>query len=210
MDVGASHSFPFPPLHAKFPTAKPLLTHLPMTLQTPTPPTLPKAQGVYYARVDQASFIVRILIDVLDVFVIILAMWIAWHSSLAMDATRDAALHLCIAIWIIYFVIVKWAARTLGYRAFGMKLVNLRGERAPLWSVMVRAGLMVLGPLNYLIDLLWMSTNANRQALRDQLLGTYVVKVKSLPIGTGPIIWENCHLMGYNFIVSEVKGSRAQ
>jgi hypothetical protein len=64
---------------------------------------------------------------------------------------------------------------------------------------------MMIGPMNYLIDLLWMSSNGSRQALRDQVLGTYVVSSRAKPVGAGPIVWKNCYLMGYAFVVSEVK-----
>jgi uncharacterized RDD family membrane protein YckC len=125
-----------------------------------------------------------------------------------LEMSIDAQFGLSLGVWLGYFVVVKWAMRTVGYRVMGMKLVNLKGARAGFWSTLLRAAFMFLGPINYVVDLLWMMSNGNRQALRDQLLGTYVVKVNSQPLGVGPIVWENCHLMGYNFIVGEVKGSR--
>jgi uncharacterized RDD family membrane protein YckC len=161
---------------------------------------LGKEQGVYYARDDHPGLVVRILIDVVDVAVALALSLLA--ASIAPD--KNAAILCGMATWVLYFTVAKRAMRTVGYRAFGMKIVDLRGRSAPLWSLIVRLIFMMAGPLNYLADLLWMMSNGSRQALRDQFLGTYVVRARANPIGIGPIVWKTCYLMGYAFVVGEV------
>jgi hypothetical protein len=62
----------------------------------------------------------------------------------------------------------------------------------------------VLGPLNALLDLIWLGGDNDRQALRDKLAGTYVIRRGAQPLGTGL----QKHVMitfGYwSFLVREV------
>ena len=63
----------------------------------------------------------------------------------------------------------------------------------------------VLGPLNWMVDLLWLSGDPHRQALRDKLAGTYVVRKTAEPAGTGKIVRRYYEFFGYNFIFREVE-----
>jgi hypothetical protein len=60
----------------------------------------------------------------------------------------------------------------------------------------------VLGPLNWLIDLIWLSSDANRQALRDKSANTYVVKAKAQAAGQGRIVIRYYEIFFYNFLIS--------
>jgi hypothetical protein len=63
---------------------------------------------------------------------------------------------------------------------------------------------MVLGPINYLLDLVWMSNEAQRQALRDKFADTYVVKKRATPVGSGELIHGYYEILCYNFLFREV------
>jgi len=62
-----------------------------------------------------------------------------------------------------------------------------------------------LGPLNWFMDLLWVSGDAQRQSLRDKLAHTYVVKVKAQPVGTGKIVYRCYDIIGFNFMFQEIE-----
>jgi len=63
----------------------------------------------------------------------------------------------------------------------------------------------MLGPLNWLIDLTWLSSDANRQALRDKFAGTYVIHANALPAGTGRLGFCYYHILLYNFLFKEIE-----
>ena len=176
-----------------------------MTVDSGTIAHLGKDHGVYYAHRDHPGLIVRILIDVVDIAVALVISTSLWSMMETNGATKEMWAAVMLAVWVVYFIVIKWSVRTVGYWLFRVKLVSLRGKRAPFWAVVVRMVFMFIGPLNYLFDLLWMMSNGSRQALRDQMLGTYVVKTRARPAGIGRIVWKNCFLMGYDFVVGEVE-----
>ena len=53
--------------------------------------------------------------------------------------------------------------------------------------------LWLFGPINLLIDLLWIGADTENQSLRDCLAGTYVIRHDATPIGFAPV-----HLTRYN------------
>jgi hypothetical protein len=67
---------------------------------------------------------------------------------------------------------------------------------------------LVFGPLNYLMDILWLSSDAHRQALRDKFTQTYVVRKNAQPAGTGKLIYRYYEIFGYNFLFREIEAGR--
>jgi hypothetical protein len=65
----------------------------------------------------------------------------------------------------------------------------------------------VIGPINVIIDLIWISGDSHRQAMRDKLAGTYVIKNKAQPVGKGKIIYSSYSIMAWNFVFREVQKS---
>ena len=63
----------------------------------------------------------------------------------------------------------------------------------------------MLGPLNWLMDLLWLSGDTHRQALRDKFTGTYVVKRLAEPAGNGKVVYRSYDIVGLNFVFREVE-----
>jgi hypothetical protein len=58
--------------------------------------------------------------------------------------------------------------------------------------------------LNALVDLLWLTGDANRQAVRDKFAGTYVIRLDAAPAGTGPIRIRPYMFWGMTFFFREV------
>jgi uncharacterized RDD family membrane protein YckC len=74
---------------------------------------------------------------------------------------------------------------TLGYWLTGVKIVNLKGKRPSLWQMTFRFIMLILGPFNFIVDVLWLGGDEHRQTLRDKVVGTYVVKDEAIPLGEG-------------------------
>ncbi|HMD72136.1 MAG TPA: RDD family protein [Bryobacteraceae bacterium] len=121
-------------------------------------------------------------------------------------ATRETILLTWSAVVFGYFVLLKPSKiGTVGYRLGGVKIVGPDGQPANLFSLTLRLTFMVLGPLNCLIDLAWLSGDAHRQALRDKFAQTYVVKKKAEPVGTGRLLLKHYEFCGWNFLFREIE-----
>ena len=94
---------------------------------------------------------------------------------------------------------------TLGYRLAGVKLVNLQGEPAGLFRSTCRFLFLFVGPINFLFDLLWLTSDANKQTLRDKFSRTYVVDRNAVPTGHGPIVYTQYFIATLSFVFPEVK-----
>jgi len=164
--------------------------------------------GVYFQRCDYASFWLRLLVDLIDAVtagvlccVAIVALWAFAPAKLI--------LFVCAAIFFCYFVLLKRSrGGTVGYRLCGVRIVGLDGQRAGLLPMTIRMLFMVLGPINYLLDLAWMANETQRQALRDKFADTYVIKKHAVPIGSGKVIHRYYEILTYNFLFREVEVDR--
>ncbi len=169
--------------------------------------------GVYFRREDYASFWVRLLVDLTD-----LLTFGALCSALVIPVialapfsrtTLNLILLICLSIAFFYFVVLKRSRfRTLGYRLGRVRIVALDGQVPGYGALISRLMFGVLGPLNWLMDLIWLSNDANRQALRDKFANTYVVKAKAQAAGQGRIVIRHYEIFFYNFLFREVEVSR--
>ena len=161
--------------------------------------------GVYFQRDDYASFWLRLLVDLIDAVTAVVLCFLAFLALWAFAPVRLILL-VCGAILFWYFVLLKRSrGGTVGYRLAGVRIVELDGRRAGLLPLTVRMLFMLLGPANYLLDLVWMTDETHQQALRDKFGGTNVVKKRAEPIGTGKVIHRYYEVMYYNFLFREVK-----
>jgi len=166
-------------------------------------------RGIYFRRDDYASFWLRLLVDLIDAAtagvlccVAILALWVFVPPGLV--------LFVCAAISFGYFVLLKRSpGGTLGYRLGGVRIVRLDGQRVGLLALTVRMLFMVLGPANYLLDLVLMTNDIHRQALRDKFTDTYVIKKHAVPAGSGKVVRRYYEILFYNFLFREVEVDRA-
>jgi uncharacterized RDD family membrane protein YckC len=96
----------------------------------------------------------------------------------------------------------KWG--TLGYRWGGGRIVGLDGRTPGIASLTLRLAFAMIGPVNWVPDMVWLSDDPHRQALRDKFANTYVVKSGATPVGKGRIVFRNYEIICYNFLFREV------
>jgi len=166
--------------------------------------------GVFFRREDYAGFWLRILVDVIDIAVAVLVL--AAVFSVAFFASRDDRVVARISVvggvgvWLSYFVFLKYfGSRTVGYRLCRVRLVNLQGLPPSLWAVFTRGLFAAIGPMNVVVDLIWLSSDPHRQALRDKVAHTYVVRRLAQPCGAGVISYSRYTILGSNFVFPEVR-----
>jgi uncharacterized RDD family membrane protein YckC len=150
------------------------------------------------------------LIDLSVVGVVCLAFAIA--ISFAFPLTRailNLTLAIIAAVFFCYFVLLKRSRfRTLGYRAGGVRIVGLDGQ-TPRWtSLTFRLMFALLGPLNWLFDLIWSSGDEHKQAMRDKFASTYVVKFNAQPAGAARVICRYYNAVGYTLMFREIESPR--
>jgi uncharacterized RDD family membrane protein YckC len=161
--------------------------------------------GVYFRSDDYASFWRRLLVDLID-GTVILAAWLLTFATLANLDSAALIFVVCGAFCFGYLVLLKRTERgTLGYRACGVRIVGIDGCRAGIAPLTIRALFVLFGPINYLWDALWISTDTHRQALRDKFADTYVVKRKAEPVGSCRLIHCWYWIFNYNFLFRELE-----
>jgi uncharacterized RDD family membrane protein YckC len=169
------------------------------------------SEGVYFDRASYAGFLRRLVVDLIDIAVI-LAVSVCSSLLLMMvvPSSQQQALALFllwIGLWFLYFVLLKRSDfGTLGYKLCGVRVVNLKGDRPGITALTLRLMFAVFGPLNTVIDLLWLSGDDNGQALRDKFARTYVVRRDAVPAGTGKLVYSVCDVWGWHLVFLEVKG----
>lgn len=166
--------------------------------------------GVYFRQEDYASFWLRLLIALIDVlaagtvcFVLIIVLWATFPPT---TTTLNLILATIAVILFWYLVVLKRSKiGTIGYRLCGVRIVGPDGQAASLAALTFRLLFAPLGPLNWLMDLLWLSGDPHRQSLRDKLAHTYVVKRTAKPAGAGKIVHSYYDILGYNFLFQEIE-----
>ncbi len=71
--------------------------------------------------------------------------------------------------------------------------------------MLFRYCLLIVGPLEIFLDLIWLTGEETKQTFRDKYVGTYVVNLKAKPIGQGPQIITKMNVMGWHLMFREVK-----
>jgi uncharacterized RDD family membrane protein YckC len=162
--------------------------------------------GVYFRRGDYAPLWKRFLVDIADMIVAA----IAWAVVFVFAPSRDPALAIYAVIVFCYFVPLKRSRfRTLGYRLGGVRIVGLDGCPPGYWALTMRLMFAFLGPLNWLMDLMFLSGDPHRQALRDKFAQTYVVRKDAEPAGHGTLVYRYYEILVYNFLFREVQIPKA-
>jgi uncharacterized RDD family membrane protein YckC len=166
------------------------------------------ATGVWFRRDDYAGLFRRLAIDILDGLIVGCLCF-----GLLLVVRDSVPYRVLFAGWVgilfCYFVLLKRSRfGTVGYRLFGAKIVDMWGRVPGLWPLTLRMFFLVFGPLNYLMDILWLSSDAHRQALRDKFTQTYVVRKNAQPAGTGKLIYRYYEIFGYNFLFREIEAGR--
>jgi uncharacterized RDD family membrane protein YckC len=167
-------------------------------------------QAVYFRREDYAGFWRRLAIDAMDVFVVgIVCLFVAiffWAALPSAAAAVRGFFAVGALVAFLYLVLLKrskWG--TLGYRIGGVRIVGLDGGTPGIACLTVRLIFAMHGPLTWILDLIWLSDDPHRQAIRDKFANTYVVKRGAAPAGTGRVVFRNYEILCYNFLFREVE-----
>jgi uncharacterized RDD family membrane protein YckC len=164
---------------------------------------------VYYARDDYAGVGRRLTILTIDAIVTVALLIAALLSFTILTPESRSSFHVHMMLFgcaaFLYLAVLarsEWG--TLGYKLTGVRVVNLGGQVPTLGSMAYRSLFAVLGPLNGVLDLVWVAGDSNRQSMRDKLAGTYIVKRAAVPAGRGRMRRVAVSLLGYTLMVNEV------
>jgi len=162
--------------------------------------------GVIYSDNAYVGLWVRILAILIDSFsllIIGLAIYIIWTLF---QLPEKYFLIFVIILSFIYLTVVKSSKTgTFAYILLKLKVVDLNGNQPSLFKMITRFALLVTGPLNIIIDMIWLTSEQTKQTLRDKIAGTYVIKQDSLPIELGIIKYKHLDVMGYALSIKEVQ-----
>jgi len=169
--------------------------------------------GVYYARADCAGLVRRLVVDAVD-GAVLLALWVAIvMAAFLMRLPGDLAEGLCkLAIplsWALYLVVLKHFWKTAGYWVCGVSVVNLQGQRPSFRATCLRAFFFFLAPFEYFLDLLLLTMDPHRQAIRDKYSRTYVIRRGAAPAGRGCIRYVLLDTLNFALILPEVSRADA-
>ncbi len=64
--------------------------------------------------------------------------------------------------------------------------------------------MLVFGPIQLPLDLIWVSADEDKQTFRDKICCTYVLKRKSVPSGRGKIVYRRYFIFGMSLPLREV------
>jgi len=167
-------------------------------------------RGVLYDVHDYVPFWRRVIISIVDILVIIVTgIVLAVVFAVFTDATDEQLDVMIPSVFLLvslgYLVVLKRSRlRTVGYRLFDARIVTLAGTRPGVWQMVQRLGFGILGPANYVLDLVWITQDDTRQSLRDKWAGTYVVRAAAEPRAEGRIVSRMHNFMGFSALFDEV------
>ena len=163
------------------------------------------SEAVYFASSDYAGFWRRVLVEVADVFTV--AILLVLVAVILSSVLAEAGLLLCWAATIYwYFVIMKHSRlRTIGYRLGRVRIVDAYGQPLSHWALSLRLLFAVVGPLNLVLDMLWIPSDPCKQSLRDKLAHSYVVKESAQAAGRARVIYRNYFILGMAFVFQEIE-----
>ena len=175
------------------------------------PETERSTKGVYYSRGDYAGFWRRLAVDLIDFTVLLVAVITVLLALTLLPPVGErtfvqVAFGSGLALGFVYLVLLKRSRfRTLGYLAGGIRIVTIHGERPSIWALTIRALFAFFGPFNTLVDVVWLTSDERRQALRDKFAHTYVIRNHAVPLGNGAIVYTRYTILGTNFLFAEVR-----
>ena len=152
--------------------------------------------GVYYAVGDYPGYTRRIFAIMID-FVVLVVLFNGLVLGLASGGgERLMVLAVTILPWAYLAILKASPVRTVGFRMMRLKIVNLKGERPSILWMTCRVSFWLVTPIQFFLDLLWISMDTDRQSLRDCLAGTSVVDANAEPIGKGAVYFSRYFAVG--------------
>ena len=177
---------------------------------TETATDRPTSPSVVFADSDYVGLFRRFVIVAVDGLVVGL-MWplLAWLWYRVIEPVGepyDQLMWSWIGFIYLYLAILKSTrVRTLGLWITGSRVVDHRGKAPSFVRMTFRLLLWLLGPVNPIVDLFWLSSDRHRQTVRDKFAGTYVVRRYAVPVGQGKRKAAYYNLMGATVIFWEIQ-----
>ena len=166
--------------------------------------------GVYYEDKEYAGLTKRVIIIGVDIFTLVI-LWasiiIIWEMT--NDDIEEIPVYLTyigVSLAYIYLVVFRmFTVGTLGNILTKTKVVDLRGNRPSLFQMTIRFLMLILGPINFLLDFFWLTGDPYKQTLRDKFAATYVINKQAVPLGQGLQTFSTYQIFGMSFVFREVK-----
>ena len=174
---------------------------------------LSSLQAVWFFPSDYVGFWRRLAVELVDSVVIVVVLLVVTATVVLLDPGEDlsdttlAVLVSCWAVFIYgYFVVLKRSrVNTVGYRLARVRIVDAYGRPPGLGALTLRLSFGLLGPFNVVLDMLWIPFDRHKQALRDKLAHTYVVKANAEPAGPARVVFRTYYIMGMSFVFQDVE-----
>ena len=158
-------------------------------------------EGVLFAPQDHAGLFRRFFIVAVDGSVVLgAAVALAFLHDAFPDqiwADPDVLTWTWIALVWGYLVPVEAWVGTVGFLLAGVRISTLTGGRPSLGTMTFRLLLWIFGPLNALVDFIYLGGDPYKQTLRDKLAGTLVVRRGASPVGRGRVRLKRITLLGF-------------
>ncbi len=168
--------------------------------------------GVIFDKREFAGLIKRVVIAVVDLLVIfVISAAVLFISDYMVYDTEtyfkfNFFFTLIFSVWYLAFL-KRSKFGTLGYLLTGVKIVDLKGRKPSIFTMALRVFLLLIGPFELIIDIMWLTSEITKQTLRDKFVGTYVVNKTALPVGNGKLRNVTLGFMGWNLMYREIKES---
>jgi uncharacterized RDD family membrane protein YckC len=146
-------------------------------------PERPKSAKREAPTVHVAGFWKRALAGAIDLAIVLPAalhvtdvdLWI--DLVLATDPALVMGLVLCVAIGLVYLVVFQIvAARTLGMRVMGLRIIDVYGEPPSPARCLARTAGYLASAATLFLGYLWIGFDSEKRGLQDWIAGTYVIR----------------------------------
>jgi uncharacterized RDD family membrane protein YckC len=171
--------------------------------------------GAIYEKTAYAGFTKRVIIAMVDLFVLMLVELLVLYFSGHLIYSESYYFRFnsvaFVFLSILYLAIIKRSKfGTVGYMLTGVKIVDLKGQRPSIFKMTLRTSLLLIGPFELIFDILWLTSEATRQTLRDKYVGTYVVRKEATPRLYGKLRNVTLGVMGWSLMYREVEEGKVQ
>lgn len=171
--------------------------------------------GVIYDKNEYAGFLKRVIIAAVDLIVLaifaVISLSVSYYFIYYADNYIQFNLLFILFLAVLYLGFLKRSKyRTLGYILTGVKIVDLKGNRPTIFKMILRVFMLFFGPFELIFDIIWLTSEATKQTLRDKYVGTYVVNRHAIPVGKAKLQNVTLGVMGWNLMYREIKESQIQ
>ena len=165
--------------------------------------------GAIYSKDDHIGLWFRILIMIVDSFALFIYGIIVYLLFVMFQLPTNYFLFPVFIGAFLYLTIIKASQTgTIAYIMLKTKVVGLDGNPPNLLKMIIRFALLVIGPLEFILDMIWLTGESTKQTLRDKVAGTYVLKSEAEPIEFGVVKYVYLDVLGYAFTVKEVQRNK--